>query len=230
MRLGLLADIHGNKPALEAVLRDAPRVDRWVCIGDVVGYYPDANEVCQMLCALDALVIRGNHDAYVIGQLAPDPAKKELYRTDWTRSHLHEQWLDWIRQLPVEINLETGGKRLRVRHASPWDEETYLYPDSPSLSSIRATHGDYYLFGHTHHPMLISSGDGFIVNPGSVGQPRDYNSEASFAIFDADSGSIEHRRAAYDVQAYQAHLSSLGWPQATIAILSRSRSGTNGQC
>ena len=117
MKIGLLADIHANRPALMAVLNDAPLVDRWLCLGDLVGYYADVNEVCEIVHDLGALVVRGNHDGYVTGQLEPNPAKKDLYRTDWTRAHLDPQWLVWIRQLPVEINLHEAGKRLRARHA-----------------------------------------------------------------------------------------------------------------
>jgi predicted phosphodiesterase len=223
MKLGVMADVHGNKPALEAVLRAAPKVDRWLCLGDIVGYYPDVNDVCQILDSLDALVIRGNHDAYVTGQMAVDPVKKELYRTDWTRGELSDQWLNWLTRLPAEINFSEGDKLIRARHASPWDEETYVYPDSPSLRSIHPQQGEYYFLGHTHHPMIVQAGEGFVVNPGSVGQPRDYNRDASYAILDVQSGSIEHRRAAYDVTAYQRSLAALGWPEATISILSRSR-------
>ena len=72
MKLAIIADIHGNRPALEAVLKAVPPVDGWICAGDVVGYYPDANEVCEILLSLRALVVRGNHDAYVSKQLMPN--------------------------------------------------------------------------------------------------------------------------------------------------------------
>jgi putative phosphoesterase len=223
VRLGLIADIHGNKPALEAVLASAPQVDCWVCMGDVLGYYPDVNEVCEILIDIDATLVRGNHDAYVLGQLPADVGKMELYRTTWTREHLTQQHYQWLSTLPVEMNLRFGRKQLKVRHASPWDEETYLYPDSPVLSQILLERDAYLLCGHTHHPFVTAAGEGYIVNPGSVGQPRDYNPRASYAILSLEDGAVEHRRAAYDVASYQRHLSDLGWPDATRDILSRSR-------
>jgi putative phosphoesterase len=223
VKLGLIADIHGNKPALEAVLESAPRVDFWVCMGDVVGYYPDVNEVCEILIGINATVVRGNHDAYVLGQLPVDTGKMELYRTAWTRKRLKPEYCQWLSTLPVEMNLRLGQKEFKVRHASPWDEETYLYADSPVLSQIQLERDAYFLCGHTHHPLVTNAGEGYVVNPGSVGQPRDYSPGASYAVIDLKDGTIEHRRAAYDVASYQRYLSDLGWPDATTSILSRSR-------
>jgi len=223
MKIGLLADIHGNQPALEAVLNDSCQVDVWFCMGDVVGYYPDVNEVCASLLKIHAQVIRGNHDAYVVGELLPDSQRKVLYRTDWTREHLRPEYLRWLASLPVEINFSFGPKHIRVRHASPWDEETYLYPDSPHVGRIQLMHDEYYLFGHTHHQMTIMVEEGWAINPGSVGQPRDHMPGACYAIFDVESGSVDHHRVRYDVAAYQRRLAELDWPEPTTSILSRSR-------
>jgi putative phosphoesterase len=223
MRLAIIADIHGNRPALEAVIKSAPPVDGWICAGDVVGYYPDVNEVCQVLLNLRAVVIRGNHDAYVSGELLPNEERRVLYRTDWTREHLTPSNARWIKGLPVEAAFSFGASRLFVRHASPWDEETYLYPDSARLAEIRLAKNEYLFLGHSHHPMRVAAGDGLVINPGSVGQPRDYNPAASYAVLDLDSGTVEHRRALYDVASYQQHLRDLEWPESTIAILSRTR-------
>jgi len=223
MKLAIIADIHGNRPALEAVLKAAPPVDGWICAGDVVGYYPDVNDVCEILLSLRALVVRGNHDAYVSKELAPNEERAAAYRTDWTRNQLEPQHAHWISSLPVEMVFCFGPRRLKVRHASPWDEETYLYPDSARLADIRLTANEYLLLGHTHRPMRIAAGEGYVINPGSVGQPRDYIPAASYAILDVESGTVEHRRAVYDVASYQQYLRDLGWPEATISILSRTR-------
>lgn len=223
MKLGLLADIHGNCPALEAVLADAPAVDMWLCMGDVVGYYPDVNEVCRILMDIRAMVVRGNHDAYVTGQLIPDQAKREIYRTDWSRAHLQPEYLHWLGVLPVEIKFCYKSTQITIRHASPWDEETYLYPDSPLLKKIELERDHFFLFGHSHYPMRTQANEGYLINPGSVGQPRDYKPAPSYAIFNLISGIVEHRRVEYDVAAYQKRLAESGWPEQVISILSRSR-------
>jgi predicted phosphodiesterase len=194
-----------------------------VCMGDVVGYYPDVNEVCEAVFKLNPYIVRGNHDAYVMGQLTPNPERKALYRTDWTRTHLQSKHWDRIKSLPVELNLNFGDKHFTLRHASPWDEETYLYPDSQRLSEIELPLNSYLLLGHTHHPMMVRAGQGFVVNPGSIGQPRDYNPEASYATIDVESGIVEFRRTPYDVVSYQKYLSGLDWPESTIAVLGRTR-------
>ena len=94
MKIGLIADIHGNLPALHAVLDSAEGVDRWVCAGDVTGYYPNVNEVCELLQQINALVIRGNHDAYVSKQLPPAPDKKK--RTGPNGSNIISQLKTYI--------------------------------------------------------------------------------------------------------------------------------------
>jgi len=223
VRLGCLSDIHGNLPALQAVLAAMPAVDGLVCAGDVVGYYPDVNEVCIMLRQAGAYVIRGNHDAYVIDELVPALNHRAAYRTDWTRERLSPENYAWLSALPVELRFRFGVTDLVVRHASPWDEETYLYPDSPRLAELFLPEGQIHLFGHTHRPLWRKTGLGWVLNPGSVGQPRDYNPAPAFAILDTETRQAALCRATYDVAGYQERLRNLGWDEAAIAILSRER-------
>jgi putative phosphoesterase len=223
MKVVLLADIHSNLPALQAVLADLPHVDRIVCVGDVVGYYADPNEVCQALRDRKIRTIRGNHDAYVIGALTPNPDRVAAYRTMWTREVLQPDHLAWLKDLPARLEMRCGNLSLKIHHATPWDPEGYLYPDSPQLKDIRLEQGEFLILAHTHWPMLKQCGDGFVLNPGSVGQPRDCNPAASYAILDCDSGAVEFRRVHYDVASLQDRLSKLGWEPATIAILSRTQ-------
>jgi len=223
MKLAIISDIHGNLPALDAVLNDLPAIDSIICSGDVVGYYPDVNEVCARLREIDAFVIRGNHDAYVIGGLDPDPAKTSVYRTNWTRSQLEDSYLHWLTNLPIEMRFRLDDLFLTIRHASPWDEETYLYKDSPQLAEISLGRNEMLVLGHTHRPMSVKVDKGMLVNPGSVGQPRDWNPLASYIILDAVTKDIEVRRVAYNVYAFQKRLKSLNWDKTAIEILNRRR-------
>lgn len=223
MRLGLIADIHANLPALEAVLAAMPKVDHVVCAGDFVGYYNEPNKVCERLQALSPIAVRGNHDAYVIGALKPDPSKSLAYRTDWTREQLSPANRAYLEGLPTEQRLDFADKRIVVRHASPWDEETYLYPDSSRLSEISLDENVVLVLGHTHRPMVHRAGKGLIVNPGSVGQPRDWNPQAAFAILDLPSFHVEIRRVTYDVFGLQKELCSRSWDTGAVDILSRSK-------
>ncbi|HEX9448920.1 MAG TPA: metallophosphoesterase family protein [Dongiaceae bacterium] len=226
MLIGLISDLHANLPALDAVLADMPAVDQLICVGDIVGYYAEPNEVCERLQSLDVLVIRGNHDAYVIGALEPSTERRAAYRTDWTRDEMTAANLAWLRSLPLEARLEIDGQIFLLRHANPWDEETYLYPDSARLAEISLAAGEILVVGHTHHPMRHIAGAGLIINPGSVGQPRDWNPLAAYATFDTQSRQVAFHRVSYDVARLQNELRSLGWDSAMIDILSRRKNGS----
>jgi putative phosphoesterase len=221
VKVAVLSDIHGNLPALQSVLADMPSVDTVVCCGDLVGYYPDAEQVCNAMRDLDAYIVRGNHEGYVAGALTPANDKIQAYKVEWTRTNLSQKNLSWLASLPVEKNLSLDGIKIKVRHASPWDEETYLYPDSARLSEIHLTQDEWLWVGHTHRPLSIQVGDGMLLNPGSVGQPRDWNPLASYAIFDTVTRQAVIRRVVYNVRAFQNRLKELGWESSLIEILSR---------
>ena len=223
MKIALLADIHANWPALDAVMSDIRGVDMVVCAGDILGYYADVNEVCERLRSIGASVIRGNHDCYVTGFLQPAPERVAAYRTEWTRQNLDARHYEWLSALPAELSFDYDSKNIRIRHASPWDEETYLYPDSVRLNEIRLKGDEFLVLGHTHHPMLRQCGSGTVINPGSVGQPRDWNPMASYAILDTRSGEADFRRIRYDVEGLQRRLTQMGWDPAMVSILSRTR-------
>jgi putative phosphoesterase len=223
MKLGLIADIHGNIAALDAVLQDMPQVDALICAGDVVGYYPHANEACHRLRELGAHVVRGNHDIYVAALPDPDVVRLGSYRIEWTRAQLTPENLQWLSELPPELRFEWNGQRVRVRHASPWDEETYLYPDSPELDGLELEGSEILVLGHTHHPLVRQCGDALLINPGSVGQPRDRNPRPSYAILEVETREVCHRRATYDVERFEEELRQLNWEAGTIGILSRTQ-------
>jgi putative phosphoesterase len=221
MKVAVLADVHANLPALVAVLEDLPNVDCIACLGDVVGYYADPNEVCALMRQHKIITIRGNHDAYVLGERLPHSDRVEAYRTAWTREVLEPRNFGWLRSLPTSMECRWGKIVAHLHHATPWNDEAYLYPDSDQLNEIKLGPNEFLALGHTHRPMLRQCGEGFVLNPGSVGQPRDCNPLASYAILDCDTANVDFRRARYDVTSLQRRLRELGWEPSTIAILSR---------
>jgi predicted phosphodiesterase len=223
MLAAVISDVHGNLPALEAVLADMGSVDAVLCCGDLVGYYPDVAEVVERVRRLGARVVRGNHELMATGRVPVPPERAGYYRIDWTRRALSEEQLAWLAALPPAISIEADGLALEVRHASPWDEETYLYPDAPALGRVALAEGQVLVLGHTHYPMRVRAGAGLVVNPGSVGQPRDWNPRAAYAVLDTVSGRWEPRRVAYDHRRYQRRLERLGFDPRTIALLGRER-------
>jgi putative phosphoesterase len=220
VKVAILADIHGNLMALDAVIADLPSVDEIICCGDIVGYYPDVNQVCSRIQDIGARVIKGNHDAYIIGELQPNNPSP-LYRMEWTRKELNENYIEWLCSLHDTIRLKCDGLSILVRHASPWDQETYLYEDSSYLSDVNPVDNEIYIFGHTHYPMIVRKCGGIILNPGSVGQPRDRNPGASYALIDTHDCEIRINRVSYPVEEFQSRLKMLKWEDELIDILSR---------
>jgi len=226
VRVAIFSDIHANIDALDAVLADCGQVDKIICAGDILGYYADVNEVCQRLRNVGAMAIRGNHDAYVLGELSPRAEFVAAYRTDWTRKELSSANRDWLSSLPSSLVIECGAWTLQVRHASPWDEETYIYPDSPRLVEIALPENTALILGHTHHQMVRTCGRGLLINPGSVGQPRDWVPGAAYALFNSDNGKAELRRASYDIESLVRRLTELRCDLGAVQVLTRERKHT----
>jgi predicted phosphodiesterase len=224
--IALIADLHANLPALQAVLEDIPANARIACLGDLTGYYTEPEEVCRQVMDRACACIRGNHDAYVLGAL-PYPAEREdLYRIAWTRSRLSAGVLDWLGGLPrvqrLRLRASNGSlKTIILRHANLEDEVSYLYPDSP-LDDLVVEDDCILALGHTHHPMVRRADGGVVVNPGSVGQPRDYRPGACYGLLEPD-GRFRLVRVSYDVSGYQARLSDQGVQSWAISVLSRVR-------
>ena len=233
-RLFIVSDIHSNLPALETVLMMADKNDTIVCLGDLIGYYAEPNEVCELIRRRATYVILGNHDAYVLGILPFRIENEQKYRVYWTREQLSQKNKEWLKSLPFEIQLKLDksvfvetpiGKvkidRLYLTHGGPNNIEHYLYPDKLISSSIPL--GTCLLMGHTHHPMIRIESFGLALNPGSVGQPRDWNPKSSFMIVDLENGRVLKKRVTYNVESYGSRLRNMLFDSEAIDILARKR-------
>lgn len=236
MRYVILSDLHGNRQALEAVLAVVPLSAecRLVVLGDLVGYGADPNFVVARVRALDpAAVVRGNHDKVACG-LASDEEFTPLARTAiaWTAAALTPENRAYLRGLPAGPLLVSP--RLEVCHGSPADEDQYIVDSVDALDALAVARAPVCLFGHTHvavvferdherlHVRLPESDDAlvvtlhpdrrYLINPGSVGQPRDGDPRAAFAVLDDEAGRAELRRVAYPVEEAQAAILAAGLP------------------
>ena len=232
MKLALLSDIHSNLEALDAVLEALPDVDRIIVLGDIVGYGPDPNEVIERLQSVEARAVRGNHDQAML-----DPSMLEQFNPHaaaaarWTREVLTPDSLDFLDRLPFCGRIG----RHRVVHGSPrkpyiWE---YILDELQALEILVRLGERYCFFGHTHLPRIFTeSGEqvpegpnwielppSALVNPGSVGQPRDGNPDAAFAVVDLSRPAVLFKRVPYDVETTQAKILRAGLPAVEAARL-----------
>lgn len=236
LRLALFADIHANREAFAACLKHARRLgfDRAVFLGDLVGYCADPawvlDEVAGM--ARGAVAVLGNHDDAVVRgpqpTMHPDAAQAVL----WTRARLDEAHLEFLAGLPPTA---VSGELLFV-HANAWDPRGWQYLTSVEAAerSLAATESRLTFFGHVHEPALYHRGDAgragaftpapgveiplvprhrWIVNPGSVGQPRDGVPAACYALYDGRSRSLEYYRVPFDAAAAARKIHAAGLPE-----------------
>lgn len=237
MRIAVLSDIHANLPALDAVLTEAGDVDAVWHLGDVVGYGPDPDGVVDRLRAIGAVGVRGNHDAAAAGGNEIDWFNPDARRAmEWTRSAISEATRSWLAALPERAALEG----CELVHGSP-REPIWEYVTSSSIAreNLRILAAPVGLHGHTHVPVawvedagkvelvrglrgstLALDGRRALINPGSVGQPRDGDPDAAFAILEPETGRVSWHRVAYDIKAVQEQMRAAGLPAALQARLS----------
>ena len=188
MTTAFISDIHGNFEALSAVLAEIDRlgVERIVCAGDIVGYYSQVNECCDELRARAIPSVMGNHDWYMAGGGFCLRSKSVNDCLEYQRRVISADNLAWLKTLPMQLHID-GVNMVHGGWSDPIDE--YLKPSQEYFERIE---GRFFLTGHTHLPMVNHYGDKVYCNPGSVGQPRDGDPRAAFAIFDG-AGFTLHR-------------------------------------
>ena len=224
MRYLLLSDIHSNDEALAAVLARARRrgFDRVVVLGDFVGYGADPNAVLDRLLRIrkHRVLIRGNHDKVVSGLDRGglfNPVALEAAR--WTEAVLTPRNREFLAALPLGPVLVDGA--FEICHGSPRDEDAYIFSDRDAFLNFRGFHSSVCFFGHSHIPSIftlephgirvevvdgervnyrLEEGRRYLINPGSVGQPRDGNPASAYAIYDARRGAVLFERVPYDVE------------------------------
>lgn len=237
MRIAVLSDIHGNLPALEAVLAHLKPYDAIWQLGDIVGYGPLPNEVVARLAAEDAAGVRGNHDSAAIGQLDTgsfnDDARAAV---EWTAKTISTETAQWLSALPLRM---VDGPFTLV-HGSPRDPTwEYIFTAETARANMKKFQTSYCLVGHTHVPFVFVQGksgrveaaiagqdsvlelDGtrVIVNPGSVGQPRDGDPRASAMLIDTEASTIAWHRVEYPIEKTKQLMTDLHLPQRLIQRL-----------
>ncbi len=251
MRVLLFSDIHSNLEALEACLAAAPPHDLVVNLGDVVGYGASPNQVVERTRGLGDIFVRGNHDKAASGAMElrdfnPIAGLAAL----WTRDQLVPEHLTWLRALPqgpVQISELPG---VQFVHGSPVDEDEYVVTLRDAIEPLLTSATPVTFFGHTHlqgrfstnniasdyfRPMYntvgqseatefpLKEGMRYLVNPGSVGQPRDGDWRAAFAVYDSDAGVVNFCRLPYNLKQAQERILTANLPQRLATRLAAGR-------
>jgi diadenosine tetraphosphatase ApaH/serine/threonine PP2A family protein phosphatase len=246
MRALVVSDIHGNLQALEAVLSAAGEVDQLWNLGDAVGYGGNPNEVIEVLRARAQVNVRGNHDRVCAGLTSshgfnPVAAQAAM----WTQATLTQENLEWLKAVP-KGPVATEANAICV-HGSPIDEDHYILSMRDAWLPLQRMPAPVAFFGHTHvqgaflqngadweemqalcdesgrSELPIREGTRVLVNPGSVGQPRDRDPRAGFAIFSSAERLVTFRRVAYDVAGAQAAIREAGLPERLAQRLEAGR-------
>ena len=211
MKLLLLSDIHGNCPALQAVLDQAGPVDRVFCLGDVAGYFPFLEEAVTLLTSLRNLTcVMGNHDQVLLGKELSTGSKSADLAISIQRKSLHAGTRHFLESLPARVDVPLGGRTCHLFHGSIEDpingRDAFWKSDGLPAGA--------YFFGHSHKPLLLSDPirERLIVNPGGCGLPRDGVPGAAYALVDTADWQVSFCRASYPVDVVRDRCRSVGLP------------------
>jgi diadenosine tetraphosphatase ApaH/serine/threonine PP2A family protein phosphatase len=233
LRYLVISDVHSNLEALEAVLEDSKgQYERIVCCGDLAGYGPDPNAVIDWSRANLSAVIRGNHDRACAGIDSLEwfnPIAQTATR--WTMAQLTPENLEYLRSLPAG---PLAMENFLLAHGSPLDEDEYLISVTDAADVLRHMETNLAFFGHTHlqsgfglrggkqyllsravnHEkwLRVEEDSAWLVNPGSVGQPRDGDARAAYALFESETNEVLLRRVAYDSEQTRRKIEAAGLP------------------
>lgn len=211
MLVGVISDIHANRVALEAVLDDLPDVNALICAGDVIGYNPWPAACIDRLMQLEVPTVMGNHDRKLVTGSNFVGNRMARAGIELARDQVSPDQRDWLAELPNERRLFDD--RLQLVHGHPEDPDHYTYPQEfgPDLLDDASV----LVLGHTHIQGYEETEAGVVLNPGSVGQPRDRDPRAAYAVLDLEAMSVDLRRVPYDIEAVREAVDATGLPDRT---------------
>lgn len=221
MKIALIADIHANATALEAVIKDMGPVDRIICAGDLVGYNPYPNETIRLLIDKKVRCVSGEHDRAVITGDTQWFNHETAQTLKWTVGQLTRESMSYLERLPDHIEMDG----ITVYHGNPNSIKDFVFEyDQEKICGVfDSIEHKVFTFGHTHVPVYKPCGDKMVLNPGSVGQPRDGDNKASYAIYDTDTHEFTVKRVTYDFKKVQDAIRKAGLPEIMAERLAYGR-------
>ena len=243
-KIGVISDLHSNFEAMKVVVNWCQQygIDHIVCLGDIIGYNANPAEVTYLTWQRCTFSLKGNHERYVLGEEAKGVKEEKLEVIEWTRGQLSKQYMEWLRSLPDYHLYEDT---FLLAHGSPRDPDEYIFKNDVVKGSLRHME-EYYpgirvcFFGHSHLPMLIARGKiearfpetrtialerdtTYLINPGSVGQPRDGVAKTSFGVMDLKNWRFTWVRLDYEHEVTAARIKDAGLDATLATRLSRGK-------
>lgn len=207
MKICVLSDIHGNYDALKKCVKQAKKfkITKFFCLGDYVGYYYEPDKCIDLLIKIKAICIRGNHENIFL-DILKNNNKLSLYKSKYGNGilsaykKLKKRHIDFIKKLPKTKKIKIKEKKILLCHGSPWDTNEYIYPNKFKnfKKKINKYKYNYIFLGHTHIQMLKKNKNQIILNPGSVGQPRDKSLSANWLIFDIIKKKYQFKKSKFN--------------------------------
>lgn len=208
MKVGIISDIHGNKVALDKVLSDMNNIEHIICCGDVVGYGPKPRECVEVVREKCDAYVRGNHDRNVANPGKYRAGSGVYEGLVHAKEELTEEQLEWVTNLDRKVEFNN----YQVVHSHPDVVDRYVYPSDFGDVSDYIDDEDGLLLGHTHYQHAEMQDGSIIMNPGSVGQPRDGDARAAYGIIESEDNSYDTHRVEYDIQEVQDQIEEAGLP------------------
>lgn len=236
MKIAVLGDIHSNLEALTAVLAKGQELgcDKYVCIGDIVGYNANPHECLEIVRGLDLLaVVMGNHDSYTSNARELVGFNLQAAKAvEWTREQLSAEELEWLRKLPMkeDVFLNSPPVRFSIVHSTMDNPNMwgYIFDRFTAAASMQYQWTPLCFFGHTHTPLAfvktdtvvgglydslkVEANHKYLINVGSVGQPRDRDPRAAFVVYDVEAAEVTLHRVEYDFESSQRKILAAGLP------------------
>ena len=226
--VAIIADIHSNIIALQEVMKSMKNVDHILCAGDLVGYNPWPNESIRFIQEKGIKSIMGNHDAAIVDGSYDTMNPQAKLALQYTHKKISQENIEYLNSISKKLTIQVEDVSLCAYHGSPLSPlRQYVYPWAPRRflrTLVDMVEGEVLILGHTHIPMIFSFNDKLLINPGSVGQPRDKNPQASYMILQIEGKKInvEHHRVYYNIDVVMSKIIEDGLP---IALAHRLKNG-----
>jgi len=210
MKIAFISDIHGNYDALEAVFKKIKKlgIKKIYCLGDIVNYYYDPDKCIDLLIKNEVQCIKGNHEKIFL-KILKNKNLKQFYAKRYGNSininlkKLKKKHIDFIRSLPNKINFKIGKKKTIIAHGAPWKVDFYFYKNTKKkwVEKITKYNKEIFILGHTHHPMNLKlKNNKIVLNPGSIGQPRNVGNKAYWLIINDEDMKIDFMETNYPLK------------------------------